>query len=601
MIRGGLRRFWVVLLAAAVVALPFVLRREDTTTAWAEGDPVLVIIGPHHEAIRYEFERAFSRWHQRRHGVSVRVDWRNIGGTTEILRYLSSEFVGAGHAWWRRQGHPWPAGAGDVMIATRAPAAARGDLVAIYEAFRRVDDPRQLSVGIDLLFGGGAYDHSVAYRAGLTVAPWPRDQAPPGLFTASDGTVLIPEYLSGETCRTATLFGNAASTFGIVYNIDRLHALGVQRPPAHWRDLADPIYAGTIGLADPTKSGSSAKAFEMIVQQQMREAALAAGFEVSAIARFEEEIAAYAERRGRSYRRGDLPPNVPAAYQDALERGWLAGMLLIQRIGANARYFTDSASKVAIDVSMGDAAVGMAIDFYARYQAQVTGGPLGTARMVFVTPVGGTSVSCDPISLLRGAPHRAIALRFIEYVLGEEGQQLWTYRPGVPGGPERYALRRLPVRRDFYPSSVPAINAAFERHRRYAADDLGSPSIDPYQVAQHFTYYPRWTARHFGVQREIIRAMCLDSAEDLRAAWQTLRARGGVDADAPLIRSLPTVALTNRRTGTVENAPLTWRTAPDFPESYDPLEYLREWTAAFRASYRAVAHTRSSPQASGAR
>ncbi|MGH7332578.1 MAG: hypothetical protein ACREKS_07475, partial [Candidatus Rokuibacteriota bacterium] len=244
MTQAGLRNLVVVLLAAAVVALPFVFRRADTTTAWAEGDPVLVIIGPHHEAIRYEFERGFSRWHRRRHGTPVRIDWRSIGGTTEILRYLSSEFAAAGQAWWRRQGQLWPAGAGDAMIATRPPASTRGDLRAIYEAFRRVDDPRQLSVGIDLLFGGGAYDHSVAYRAGLIVAPWPQDQAPPGLFTAADGTVLLPEKLSGETCRTATLFGNAASTFGIVYNVDRLHTLGVQVPPTHWSDLADPLYAG---------------------------------------------------------------------------------------------------------------------------------------------------------------------------------------------------------------------------------------------------------------------------------------------------------------------------------------------------------------------
>jgi hypothetical protein len=245
---------------------------------------------------------------------------------------------------------------------------------------------------------------------------------------------------------------------------------------------------------------------------------------------------------------------------------------------------------VAIDVSMGDAAIGMAIDFYARYQAQITGGPLGEPRMVFVTPVGGTSVSCDPVGLLRGAPHREVALRFIEYVLGEEGQQLWTYLPGTPGGPERYALRRLPVRRDFYPSPVPAIQAAHARHQRYAADDLASPSIDPYQIARHFTYYPRWTARHFGVQREIIRAMCLDSAEDLRAAWQAARTRGGIGANARLMTALPTVNLTHRRTGKVEAVPLTWRTAPDFAEQYDPLEYLREWTAAFRAHYRAQAH-----------
>ena len=591
MTRDGARNLVVVLLAAVVVALPFVLRREDTTSAWAQGDPVLVIIGPHHEAIRYEFERGFSRWHRQHHGAPVRIDWRNIGGTTEILRYLSSEFAAATQAWWRQQGKPWPAGAADAVVGTRLPRADRPDLLAIYEAFRRADDPRQITVGIDLLFGGGVFDHTVAHRAGLSVAPWLPNQAPRGLLTAADGIELIPERLSGETCRTATLFGSAASTFGIVYNVNRLHALGVQVPPSRWDDLADPIYAGAVGLADPTKSGSSAKAFEMIVQQTMRDAATAAGFDVATIARFEREIDAYAAHVGRNYRRGDLPPSVPAAYQAALEQGWVDGMLLIQRIGANARYFTDSAGKVTIDVSMGDAAIGMAIDFYARYQAQMTGGPLGEERMVFVTPVGGTSVSCDPIGLLRGAPHREIAIRFIEYVLGEDGQRLWTYFPGTPGGPERYALRRLPVRRDFYPSPVPAIEAAYERHKRYAADDLGDPSIDPYQVARHFTYYPRWTARHFGVQREIIRAMALDSAEDLRAAWQTLQRTAKLSGETRLMGALPTVTLTNRRTGKVEAVPLTWRTAPDFSESYDPLEYLRAWTAAFRASYRAVART----------
>ena len=586
MTRGGARNLIVLLLAAAVVALPFFLRREETTTAWAQGDPVLVVISPHHEAIRYEFERGFSRWHRQRHGAPVRIDWRNIGGTTEILRYLSSELAAATQAWWRRQGKPWPPGATDAVAGARPPRADRPDLVAIYEAVRHVDDPRQLTVGIDLLFGGGTYDHAVAYRAGLSVAPWPPGGAPPGLLSAPDGTPLIPERFSGEVCRTPTLFGNAASTFGIAYSIDRVQALGVQVPPARWADLADPVYAGAVALADPTKSGSSAKAFEMIVQQRMRDAASAAGFAPAAIARFEGEIDAYASRLGGAYRRGELPPTVPAAYQEALERGWVDGMLLIQRIGANARYFTDSAGKVAIDIAMGDAAVGMAIDFYARYQAQVAGGPLGEERMVFVTPVGGTSVSCDPIGLLRGAPHREIALRFIEYVLGEDGQRLWTYLPGTPGGPERYALRRLPVRRDFYPSTVPAFEAAYERHRRYAADDLGSPSVDPYQVAQHFTYYPRWTARHFGVQREIIRAMALDSGDDLRAAGGRLRRTGG---DAALMRALPSVALTNRRTGKTETVPLTWRTAPDFHENYDPLEYLRKWTAAFRAAYRGVA------------
>ena len=40
---GALRNLVVVCLAAAVVALPFVLRREDAVSAWDEGDPVLDI------------------------------------------------------------------------------------------------------------------------------------------------------------------------------------------------------------------------------------------------------------------------------------------------------------------------------------------------------------------------------------------------------------------------------------------------------------------------------------------------------------------------------------------------------------------------------
>ena len=64
---------------------------------------------------------------------------------------------------------------------------------------------------------------------------------------------------------------------------------------------------------------------------------------------------------------------------------------LIQRIGANARHFTDAASKVTMDVSMGDASVDLAIDFYGRYQAQCSRAPDGGERMVYITPVGGSN------------------------------------------------------------------------------------------------------------------------------------------------------------------------------------------------------------------
>ena len=155
---------------------------------------------------------------------------------------------------------------------------------------------------------------------------------------------------------------------------------------------------------------------------------------------------------------------MPEAYQKAVSAGWLEGLRLVRRIGANARYFTDSSGKVPVDVASGAAAAGIAIDFFGRLQAEESAVRDGRHVMGYVTPIGESSVSADPVSLLRGAPHRELAVRFIEYVLSEDGQKLWDYRVGTEGGPDRFALRRLPIRRTFYPSASPA--AGFESHRQ---------------------------------------------------------------------------------------------------------------------------------------
>jgi hypothetical protein len=221
---------------------------------------------------------------------------------------------------------------------------------------------------------------------------------------------------------------------------------------------------------------------------------------------------------------------------------------------------------VPIDVAAGDAAAGLAIDFYARFQAQVS----GQGRMEYVTPVGGSSVSCDPISLLRGAPSREVAVRFIEFVLSEEGQRLWCYKPGLPGGPKKYALRRVPIRREFYQPGNP--------HLRYCTDDLTDPRINPYALAERFTYHPAWTARHFNVHRDLIRAMCLDSGDELRAAWQAIIAHGGPAQQREAMQLLQ--RLPDRP------EPLTWANAREITRKYDRLAYMQEWTACFRKNYR---------------
>lgn len=493
-----IRNLTVVGLLVVIVALPFLFRPAATGDDWRSGDPVLTIVSPHNEAIRFEFSQAFSAWHRQKFGRPVKIDWLNIGGTTEISRYLISEYAASA---------------------------------------RTTGDPLKATARIDLLFGGGEFDHTRLFQQGLIVPPWPEGQPP----VEPD----YPDRLSGETWRTPAVWGTVLSTFGICYNRDRLDDLGVTVPPTRWRDLTNPVYYGQIGVVDPTKSGSIAKAFEMIIHSEMAQTVWAAGFTTAQVDEFEQT---------RTW---------PENYQRAVEAGWVQGLQVVQLIGANARYFSDSASKVALDVAAGDAAVGLTIDFYARFQAQVSRDASGSERMVYLTPVGGSSVSADPISLLRGAPHREVAVRFIEFVLSRAGQRLWNDEPGKACSVVRkYALRRLPIRRDMYPQPC-------------SSDNLADPTINPYALAQNFTYRPRWTARHFNVQRDLIRAMCLDSGDELRAAWRAIVANGGPARQPDAMAQL-----------TKMPAGVTWGSAVEITKKSDRLTYLRDWTASYRENYR---------------
>ncbi len=579
--KDWLRNLIIIGTLVLLVTLPFIFRQDKPDDAWQPGDPVLVAISPHNEAIRSEFAAAFSAWHRREYGIPVRIDWRSIGGTSEIMRYLESEYAAAFRAWATRNQLAWPGqlalAAFDERFSVETPPSdeqARKhwqQQVALWKAFREHDDARVFGAGIDLFFGGGTYDHGIAAEKGFSVPPWSEGRRPEELFTAPDGTILIPEEVSGERWRSTHFIGTAISTFGICSNRDRLADLGIESPPRAWRDLADPRLFRQVGVADPTKSGSIAKAFEMIIQQECHLSVKETGFTPEDIATFEQRIAE------ANLPRGVMPPDVPQAYQDAIEEGWKNGLNLIRLIGANARYFTDAAGKVPIDVSKGDAAAGIVIDFFGRYQAEYSRDQDGNPRMTYFTPIGGSSVSADPISLLRGAPNRKMAVRFIEFVISPEGQKLWTYRPGTPGGPNRFALRRLPIRRDFYPApDNPAIHATHLKHLEHSSDDLSDPAIDPYQLAETFTYHPRWTASHFGVHRNLIRAMAMDSGNELQRAWSTLRNIPDISTSLPeAFLALPD-----------EPQPLTWSSALELHRTRNRLELMRLWTQFFRNAYR---------------
>ena len=306
----------------------------------------------------------------------------------------------------------------------------------------------------------------------------------------------------------------------------------------------------------------------MIIQQKIHQAVLAARFTENDITRFES---VFDKAQGKPW---EVPADVPATYQQAVEAGWLQGLHLIERIGGNARYYTDSATKVPIDVSKGDAAIGLAIDFYARYQAEHSRAPDGTERMVFITPDSGSSVSSDPISLLRGAPHKDLAVRFIQFLLSEAGQKLWNYRPGEVGGPQKYALRRLPIRRSFYPSELAPINQEFETHRPHLTDNLADPTINPYEVGKKFTYHRRWTGHHFNIHRNLIKAMCLDAGEELKSAWKAIQQHGGTERNPKAMQAFITLP-----------ADFNWRSAIDGYSKANQLDTMQRWLVHFRQTF----------------
>jgi iron(III) transport system substrate-binding protein len=467
----------------AVLIGPFLLRPAQST-APSRYDKRLVLMTPHHELIRQEFGRGFAKHWKEKTGQTIYIDWR-VAGTSELATLIKSDYSAAFERHWRKQGKEWSEEVALEFINGKAPADAPA---------RRAFLESNVGIGVDLFFGGGPYDFQQQADAGTLVAADAatgaglkriREQNPQ-LFSAES----IPESLSGERFHDAEMrwSGTCLSSFGIVFNRDTLKRLGVTEEPDEWADLADPRLRGYVALSDPTKSGSVTKAFEMIIQQEMHEA-----------------VARVKAAPGRLR----TPEEIEAA---GVRQGWIAGLQLIQRIAANARYFTDMSTKIPLEVAKGDAGAGMCIDFYGRSSEESVRDSRGRSRVGFIAPTGGTAISVDPVGLFRGAAEPELAEAFMQWVLSDAGQKIWSYRRGMPGGPEKAALRRLPVRRDFYSDT----------HRTFMSD----ANEEPWKKAEAFVYRPEWTAPAFNSIRFLIKVLCVDTHRELRSAWDALADAG---------------------------------------------------------------------------
>jgi ABC-type Fe3+ transport system substrate-binding protein len=410
-----------VLAFAAVLLLPFAVRgwigEKPQPQGVGTGQPAVTlrIITPHNQDIRRAFELAFSDWHERRYGRPVAITYLSPGGTNDIVRYLR-------------------------------------DLYGAYrDASGQLLPEAQVKVGIEIVWGGGDYTFEREFKPILKPL-----SLPPGLieqvFPQKDlaGVALLDPDAGGGAPKWV---GVVLASFGIIYAPEIYSALGLPAPET-WNDLARPELAGLLALADPTRSGTAAVNYMMVLQQAMA-----------------SEERRWLDQHPEHASAGPEVENEPG-YRAALGEGWKQGMRVLVLMAANARYFTDSGSRPCADVGDGESAAGVAIDFFARvYQEQI-----GERRIQYHAPRGATAITPDPVGILYGTlgENDVVANRFVEFLLSTEGQRLWNLDVGQSPYLPR-SLRRMPVRRDVYAD-----------RRGFADDD------NPFDIAEGFNMRQRW-------------------------------------------------------------------------------------------------------------
>ena len=387
-----------------------------------------------------------------------------------------------------------------------------GDISRYFQELSKTSFKSMGTYGIDVAWGGGdAFFDNELKKPGY-LQPLRLTQAELAAIYPQPRLGGLPLY-DLDAKDGPVWFGTALSSFGIVYNREVLRNLGVPEPKT-WADLADPRLQGWVAMADPTRGYSAKQAYMAILERAMADAA----------------------QRGES-----------------MDIGWARGMGTIRLISANARLFTDSSSVVPIMVSQGEAAGGMAIDFYGRSQADA----VGLERMGYVEPENATVINPDPVGIVKGAPHLELSGQFVRFLLSPEGQLLWCTRPGNPGGPATTALWRQPVRQDVY-------------------RDMSSFTmpLNPFTLASTFNKSPERQGS-WGIFADLVQMSCIDLMDELVATRKAILASPRaqeLDARLALFPFDQKEALARMK---------AYKVAP----AQERLRLQRQWTQEFRQEY----------------
>lgn len=176
----------------------------------AAAQETLRILSPHPPAMRDEFDTGFKAWLAEEHGVEAEIEWMDQGGTSNIVRFITSEFL-------------------------RSPDG----------------------INIDIFFGGGTDSYIQFTRDGLLETY----EVPADILGAVQADIFGVPIFDPEH----RWYGVALAGFGIMHN-KVLQGLFKLPEVKTWEDLTNPELQGRIATADPRNSGSAHMVYEIILQ-----------------------------------------------------------------------------------------------------------------------------------------------------------------------------------------------------------------------------------------------------------------------------------------------------------------------------------------------
>ncbi len=170
----------------------------------------LTIVTPHPESIRRELTHHFAKWQEQNNLPPTTLDWRNVGGSGDTIRFIRSEY-------------------------TNKPEG----------------------IGIDIFFGGGV-DPYIDFKEEKLLTP---------IQISQDNLDAIPQNINGINLRDADnyWFGVTYATFGILHNLTVLKYNHLPQAQT-WKELTNPKLYGWLAISDPRNSGSMFAMMAIILQ-----------------------------------------------------------------------------------------------------------------------------------------------------------------------------------------------------------------------------------------------------------------------------------------------------------------------------------------------